>query len=315
VEAWWPVLEPASVLAWLGDPERLASVAGRWLSAEQVAGLAASWRPRTDAGERPGADADERPGADADEPEWSVADVALLDELRVLAGERGENRRGREFFYGHLIVDEAQDLSPMQWRMLGRRGQYASWTIVGDPVQSSWPHPDEAARARESALGRVKARRSFQLTTNYRNSAEIFELAASVVRDEVSAAELPKPVRATGWPPSVRAVSGASLRAATVDAVTELLEAVEGTVGVIGAMERADEVAGWLAGLAANAGDRLRVAGSLHAKGLEYDAVVLVEPAELVAESSTGRRALYVALTRATQRLTVLTSTDGWRPA
>jgi DNA helicase IV len=300
LDRWWPVLSPADVLRWLGDADRLASVAGRWLSPAQVEALAASWR-RTD---------------DGGEPEWSVADVALLDELRVLAGEPGEkNRRGREFFYGHLIVDEAQDLSPMQWRMLGRRGQYASWTIVGDPVQSSWPHPDEASRAKESALGRVKARRSFQLTTNYRNSAEIFELAASVVREDVSAAELPKPVRSTGWPPSVRAVSPASLASETVDEVSELLDAVEGTVGVISAMNRRDEVAGWLSGLADHAGERLWVAGSLAAKGLEYDAVLLVEPAELVAESSTGRRALYVALSRATQRLTVLSSTDGWRPA
>src|SRR5436305_2347371 len=95
------------------------------------------------------------------EPDWSVADVALLDELRVLAGEPGEGRRGREFFFGHVILDEAQDLSPMQWRMLGRRGQYASWTIVGDPAQSSWPRTEEATRARETAPGRVQARRRF----------------------------------------------------------------------------------------------------------------------------------------------------------
>jgi DNA helicase IV len=79
-------------------------------------------------------------------------------------------------------------------------------------------------------------------------------------------------------------------------------------------MSRRDEVAGWLAdaGIADRAGERLRVAGSLEAKGLEYDAVVLVRPEELIAESSTGRRALYVALTRATQRLSVLAETDSW---
>ena len=289
LDAWWPHLDPADVLGWLGDPARLASVAGRGLSAHQVAALAASWS----------------------EPSWSVADVALLDELRVLAGEPGENRRGREFFYGHVIVDEAQDLSPMQWRMLGRRGQYASWTIVGDPAQSSWPDPEEARRARETALGKVKTRRRFQLSTNYRNSAEIFELAASVVRDEVPAAELPKPVRSTGWPPSVRSVPASDLPADSVKAAAELLAAVEGTVGVITTMGRRDEVASWLVDVA---DPRLLVVGSLEAKGLEYDAVLLVEPAELIAESSTGRRALYVALSRATQRLTVLSSDDSWCP-
>jgi DNA helicase IV len=301
LDDWWTELRPTEVLSWLGDPRRLSGLAGRTLRPDQVAALSASWRSVDGSGQ----------------PDWSVADVALLDELRVLAGERGEGRRGREFFYGHVIVDEAQDLSPMQWRMLGRRGQYASWTIVGDPAQTSWPTTDEADRARESALGRVKTRRRFQLSTNYRNSAEIFELAASVVRDVVAPAELPKPVRSTGWAPSVLTVDAAKLPAACREAVDELLEAVEGTVGVITAMDRRAEVSGWLAdrfGAGVDGAEsRLRVAGSLEAKGLEYDAVVLVSPAELIAESSTGRRALYVALTRATQRLTVLSSDDSWR--
>jgi DNA helicase IV len=301
LDDWWTELRPTEVLSWLGDPRRLSGLAGRTLRPDQVAALSASWRSADGSGR----------------PDWSVADVALLDELRVLAGERGEGRRGREFFYGHVIVDEAQDLSPMQWRMLGRRGQYASWTIVGDPAQTSWPTTDEADRARESALGRVKTRRRFQLSTNYRNSAEIFELAASVVRDVVAPAELPKPVRSTGWAPSVLTVDAAKLPAACREAVDELLEAVEGTVGVITAMDRRAEVSDWLAdrfGAGVDGAEsRLRVAGSLEAKGLEYDAVVLVSPSELIAESSTGRRALYVALTRATQRLTVLSSDDSWR--
>ncbi|HEV7790800.1 MAG TPA: ATP-binding domain-containing protein [Pseudonocardia sp.] len=301
LDDWWTELRPTEVLSWLGDPRRLSELAGRTLRPDQVAALSASWRPPDGSGG----------------PDWSVADVALLDELRVLAGERGEGRRGREFFYGHVIVDEAQDLSPMQWRMLGRRGQYASWTIVGDPAQTSWPTTDEADKARESALGRVKTRRRFQLSTNYRNSAEIFELAASVVRDVVAPAELPKPVRSTGWAPSVLTVDAAKLPAACREAVDELLEAVEGTVGVITAMDRRAEVSDWLADRLGAGVDgvesRLRVAGSLEAKGLEYDAVVLVSPSELIAESSTGRRALYVALTRATQRLTVLSSDDSWR--
>jgi DNA helicase IV len=303
MDRWWPALRPSEVLGWLGDPVRLASAAGRSLSAGQITALAESWRAPEGSHDQSG------------EPVWSVADVALLDELRVLLGERGEGRRGREFFYGHVILDEAQDLSPMQWRMLGRRGQYASWTIVGDPAQSSWPHTEEADRAKESALGQVKTRRRFRLTTNYRNSAEIFELAASVVRSEVSTDELPTPVRATGWLPSVRAVGPDELPAESVAASAELLDQVEGTVGVITAMGRRGEVSGWLAELIEKSDSRLRVVGSLEAKGLEYDAVLLVQPSELVAESVTGRRALYVALSRATQRLTILSDDDSWRTA
>jgi UvrD-like helicase C-terminal domain len=136
-----------------------------------------------------------------------------------------------------------------------------------------------------------------------------------VVRSEVSTDELPTPVRATGWLPSVRAVGPDELPAESVAASAELLDQVEGTVGVITAMGRRGEVSGWLAELIEKSDSRLRVVGSLEAKGLEYDAVLLVQPSELVAESVTGRRALYVALSRATQRLTILSDDDSWRTA
>jgi superfamily I DNA/RNA helicase len=118
-------------------------------------------------------------------------------------------------------------------------------------------------------------------------------------------------VRSTGWQPVVRRAG--DLPEQTRAAAGELLEQVEGTVGVITTMAGRAEVAGWLAEQLAKEPERLRVVGSLEAKGLEYDGVLLVEPATLVAESSTGRRALYVALSRATQRLTVLASDDDWR--
>ena len=104
----------------------------------------------------------------------------------------------------------------------------------------------------------------------------------------------------------------AGLAAATEAAAKELLGAVEGTVGVITAMDRVPEVTTWLADLH---DERLKVVGSLDSKGLEYDAVVLVEPVDLITESTTGRRVLYVALTRATQHLTVLASDPAWLPS
>lgn len=306
---WWPERTPHEVLGSLADPVALKRVAGRTLRPDEVTLLASSWQQAVD-------------GAG-----WSVADAALLDELRVLLGQPPKRRRRRQDRalnrprdydeYAHIVVDEAQDLSPMQWRMIGRRGNYASWTVVGDPMQSSWPDPREAAEAADRAFGNSVTRRKFTLCTNYRNSAEIFALAANVVTDIASAEDLPNAVRSTGIEPMVH-VSG-DLARDTRAAVAELLESVEGTVGVITAMARAGEALDWLSEpdpvIGSEAGSRLRVVGSLDAKGLEYDAVVLVEPDELLAESTTGPRGLYVALTRATQRLTVLTTDENWPSA
>jgi DNA helicase IV len=307
---WWPVLYPAQVLKWLGEEKRLASVSKGILNRQEISLLAADLADRSRG--------------------WSIADVALLDELRVLIGPPPKRKRRQmievepqrsggaptrpEHYdeYSHVVVDESQDLSPMQWRMVGRRGKYASWTVVGDPVQSSWPDPAEAAQARDQAFGVKTARRRFTLRTNYRNSAEIFDLAAKVVAGHAESGELPVAVRKTGVEPEVRPVEAAGLASATQAAVKELLGAVEGTVGVITAMDRVPEVAGWVSG---QADERLKVVGSLDSKGLEYDAVVLVEPNDLITESTTGRRVLYVALTRATQQLIVLASNPDWIPA
>lgn len=318
--AWWPVLTPTMVLGWLSDRKWLASIAGRTLSQAEVNLLADSWAG-IDEGREP-----------------SVADVALLDELRVLLGEprrrrsrhrddpddqeSRQARSGRRQHYdefAHIVVDEAQDLSPMQWRMIGRRGRYASWTIVGDPMQSSWPDPEEAATARESALRAARGSRKFTLRTNYRNSAEVFALAARVLNPPTGSVELPTAVRRTGIEPTIRTLGPDEPRAAVVDAVRELLGAVHGTVGVITAMDRRAKIGWWLSGAdLADADSRLRVVGSLESKGLEYDGVVVVGPDDILAEftdAASGRRALYVALTRATQRLTVLATSEAWLPA
>jgi len=301
---WWPELRPTEILRWLSDEQRLARAARNVLTKEEISLLSRSW-------------ADESAG-------WSVADVALLDELRVLVGKPkrrrsapepepapgGRHRPEHYDEYSHIVVDEAQDLSPMQWRMIGRRGRYASWTVVGDPVQSSWPKPEEADLAAADAFGKA-TRRRFALRTNYRNSAEIFALASRVVAEHADPDQLPEAVRHTGIEPDVREVDAESMADEVRRAAKELLAAVDGTVGVISAMDRVGTVEKWLAAMS---DDRLRVVGSLDAKGLEYDAVVLLEPRELIDESVTGRRVLYVALTRATQQLVVVASDPSWLP-
>ncbi|MDQ3592296.1 MAG: ATP-binding domain-containing protein, partial [Actinomycetota bacterium] len=199
---------------------------------------------------------------------------------------------------------------PMQRRMLGRRGRYASWTVVGDLAQAAWPLPDEAAAGRAEAL-EGKQEHRFRLSTNYRNSAEVFDLAARVVQVAVEDPDLPEAVRRTGVAPEHRVVEPADRAAAIRDAVASTLDATEGTVAVVAPIARRAAVDGLLADVIAGA-PRLRVLEPLDAKGLEFDAVVVVEPDELVAESAAGWRTLYVVLTRATFRLVSVGTSRRW---
>ncbi|MGV9624128.1 HelD family protein [Streptomyces tendae] len=310
LDAWWPELTPGAVLAAMADERRLGRWSRRVLNPGEVRKVARSLR---------------REGR-------SVHDIALLDELQAIVGTPARPRKRREqdpldqltgleelmpqreetqweraerlaqerTEYAHVIVDEAQDLTPMQWRMVGRRGRHATWTVVGDPAQSSWSDPDEAAAARDEALG-SRPRRRFELTVNYRNPAEIAELAAKVLALAMPGSPSPSAVRSTGVQPRFAVVEDSLARTARAEAA-RLLDLVDGTVGVVVAMNRREEARRWLAGL----GDRVVALGSLEAKGLEYDATVVVSPAEIADESPAGLRVLYVALTRATQQLTVV---------
>ncbi|WP_149824862.1 HelD family protein [Streptomyces tailanensis] len=313
LDAWWPELTPRGVLAAMADERRLGRWARRILNPGEVRRVARALK---------------RDGL-------SVHDVAMLDELQAILGlparprkkrdldpldqltgleelmpvreetqrERAERLAQERTEYAHVIVDEAQDLTPMQWRMVGRRGRHATWTVVGDPAQSSWSDPDEAAEARDEALG-TRPRRRFTLTVNYRNPAEIAELAAKVLALAMPGSESPSAVRSTGVEPRFVTAARDTLARTVRAEAARLLDLVDGTIGVVVAMNRREEATRWLAGL----GDRVVALGSLEAKGLEYDATVVVSPAEIADESPAGLRVLYVALTRATQQLTVVSS-------
>ncbi|MEO5853495.1 MAG: UvrD-helicase domain-containing protein, partial [Nocardioides sp.] len=224
--------------------------------------------------------------------------------------------------YAHVLIDEAQDLTPMQWRMVGRRGRTASWTIVGDPAQSSWPVPAESAAARAQAT-EGKELHEFHLSTNYRNSSEIYEYAAAYAQRVGLDADLPTAVRSTGVEP-VEVDASADLEGATRAAVVEVAARVTGTVAVVVPGARRSEVNAWLAAwpeladaargaraavdssVAPSGEDRVVVLTGVDTKGLEFDGIVVVRPGEIEAESATGRATLYVSLTRATQLLTIL---------
>jgi DNA helicase IV len=329
VLAWWPPLDATEVLRWLADPELLARVGEGVVSQEDMALLTKSW------------------SHDGRGPDWSVEDVPLLDELRYQLGDLPEKHddeeddplahlvdehtrevtttadrhyatgprtatRTEDDSYAHVLVDEAQDLSPMQWRMVGRRGRAASWTVVGDPAQSSWPAPDEAAGAREEAFG-DKPRHEFHLSTNYRNSKEIYDFAAAYAARVGLDADLPNAVRSTGIDPEERRVD--DLEAGVRAAVAELAEEVEGTVGIVVAAARRTSAQAWLDAWDelgedrfGGADARIAVLTGLDTKGLEFDGIVVVEPAEIEAESLTGRATLYVVLTRATQRMVTVSA-------
>ena len=330
LSAWWPQLDPREVLLWLTDRQRLDACAAGLLGPAEVDAVHASWMEALETGT------------------WSIADVALVDELAVRLGpeqeqpaeERGffeiENldellegatggsfrpeevepaysttpsdprdrllvgHIGRVADYAHVLVDEAQDLSPMQWRMLGRRGRRASWTVVGDAAQSAWPDPVESLVARAEAWG-GQEHRLFHMGTNYRNAREIFDYAAAVVRTEVPDADIPEAVRETGIPPREARLGERPLESIEAEA-QRLLTEVDGSVAII----TPRRYAAALASLDGSAQGRLRVLDPLSTKGLEWDATLVVDPDEIVRESPGGIRTLYVVLTRAAHRMTVL---------
>jgi DNA helicase IV len=206
----------------------------------------------------------------------------------------------RTWAFGHIIVDEAQELSPMAWRLLMRRCPTRSMTLVGDPAQTaeaagvgSWEkilEPYVEDRWAHTRLG-----------VNYRTPAEIMDLAAAVVRAEHPGFEPPSSVRSTGVRPWIRATD--DLPSAVAGAVAELTPE-EGRLAVIAPRELHRALAARLDGVTAGAEPDLTRGVVLldprQSKGLEFDSVLVVEPGRY------GTSDLYVALTRATQHLGVL---------
>ncbi|WP_084261473.1 HelD family protein [Micromonospora rifamycinica] len=220
----------------------------------------------------------------------------------------------RSWAFGHVIVDEAQELTPMAWRLLMRRCPSRSMTIVGDVAQTgalagtpSWAEALEPYVAQRWRLE--------ELTVSYRTPAEVMAVAAEVLAGIDPALRPPRSVRRSGVPPWDRTVAADRLAAELVEAANrEAAGLDEGRLGVIVPAGRAAELAGAvLAALPeAGVGEQPELEGRVvlltvgQAKGLEFDSVLVVDPDGIVAESPRGRSDLYVALTRATQRLGVL---------
>jgi len=249
---------------------------------------------------------------------WAPADIPLLDEARALLGPlrvrrgRGTDEDHEPRGYGHIVVDEAQDLSVMALRMLVRRSISGSMTLVGDMGQAT---TTGAPGGWGEVLRHVPTRRPprmASLTVNYRTPAEIMEAAAEVLAAATGdGVAPPRSVRATGRVPVARAVDAESLPDEVAAAAAELARPDQGTVAVIGATAALPALGAALdaAGLAWGEAERSGLSAPITlldvpaAKGLEFDAVVVAEPAAIVAEPGGGLRSLFVALTRPTREL------------
>ncbi len=324
VDKAWPVLEPLQVLTALRTGlVPLGKVAGGLFDDTEQAVLSRSW-PVTACSAADTALLDELaamlgpPPEPEPDPDDAWSEEAELD---ALAAEHGvttfadRNRASARAVgletdyrtYAHVVVDEAQDVTPMQWRMLGRRARGATWTIVGDWAQSAWPDVEEIRHGMDEVLGKSRVRFT-ELSTNYRTSTEIADLAARVLHRIDPAAVAPDAVRSTGVLP-VWTVA-ADVVTALPAAVDELLQAVTGTVGIV--VPRALRVPV----RAVVSHPRVSVVDTWQVKGLEYDGCLVMSPETVLSEAlneKAGLRTLYVALTRATQRLHVLsTHAESW---
>jgi DNA helicase IV len=313
-ERMWPMLTPQQLLHDLfGSAALLKLAASRWLSPEEFGSLA---RQRH---------------AHVNEVVFTFDDVALLDEARALLGPtpiklKTTNGMNGEHApkppdedirtYGHIVVDEVQDLTPMQMRMCERRSLNGSMTVVGDIGQATGPHAPNSWDEVLVHLPDRKSPRVVELTVGYRIPASAMELAARVLK--VAAPELHPPVsvRTGDGPANIVATSSpAALLDGILAEVNSLRERLgDGNIAVVAPASLHELVAEHLEQHGLNPGRALRdgldrpvsVVPVSYVKGLELDGVVVVEPGRIVSESAQGMRSLYVALTRATRLLSIV---------
>ncbi|MFF0866230.1 HelD family protein [Nonomuraea sp. NPDC003560] len=224
---------------------------------------------------------------------WTEADLVLLDELACLL----ERPRG----YGHVIVDEAQDLSPMQCRAVARRSEHGSLTVLGDLAQGTTPWAARSWPEHLELLGSPGGR-IVELTTGFRVPGAVVELANTLLA--ALDADVP-PTRSHRSDGRLRVIATAELEKGVVAAVREA-GGFEGSIGVIAADAHVEAITCALWNEGVDLGERLSVVPASMCKGLEYDHVVLAEPAAVVAAEPRGLNRLYVALTRAVSRLDVV---------
>ena len=297
----WPPLDAIELLAAYARGERrLDDMLGETIGREDAERLHSAWA-----------------AADG----WTVEDVALLDELDALLGdpEPAPPRRDEDgprppdvedrwyADFAHVVVDEAQDLSPMQWRAVVRRGPYASWTVVGDLAQRARDTHPRTWRDVAELIGRRQVVVE-RLSTNYRTPSELAPLARRAL--ELAGhdpAGFPETVRSNGREPLL--VVAADPEGVGLDGALEAIrqrDDAPGTVGVVVPVSALASVSERLRDVE-DATD-IRVLDARRVKGLEFDDLIVVAPERILASSPLGAHDLYVALTRATRSLHVVTA-------
>ena len=304
LERMWPVLTPAQLLHDLFGSKALLKLAANGILPE--ADYLALYRERSES---------------LDEVRWSNADAALLDEARFLLGPRprksgkvDETDEIRTF--GHIVVDEVQDLTPMQLRMVTRRSLSGSMTVVGDIAQATGPlAPNDWKDVLEHLPSR-KTPRIVGLSVGYRIPAQIMELADKVMHAATPGLRAPRSVRVGDEVPVITSVaSDDELFEAVITRARILLQqSGGGRTAIICPDDMVDQMSTALTSAsvphgraqAAGLDENLSIVPASLAKGLELDDVIVVEPSAIVADDAQGLRLLYVTLTRSTRSLTVV---------
>lgn len=300
----WPVLTPAELLHDLFGSKALIRIAAT--GTFEPESFESLYRPRSE---------------NTVDVHWSDGDIAILDAALGLLGPRprknGKISEADEIrLFGHIIIDEVQDLTPMQLRMANRRSLNGAMTVVGDLAQGTGSFSPHSWSEILQYLPDKRVPQVFNLSVGYRIPEQIMALADRVMRAAAPALHPPRSVRQGDYPPViVRSESADELLTEVVRHTRQILESIgDGNVAVVCPDSMSDAVSDALSlagidhGRANNTAldSRLTVVPVSLVKGLELDGVVVVEPSAIVEAQENGLRALYVALTRATQRLTVV---------